>query len=56
MSYQIEYAQNSVTFSADTYIDGEKVNCPAIIAENTYNDGNEPLETCEEILEDLKAE
>ena len=54
MSYQIEYTTDSVIFKADTYLDGEKIDCPAIIVQNDNKE--EPLETCAEIFEDLKAE
>lgn len=52
--YDVEYAQTSITFKAETYIDWEKINCPSIIVEMESTE--EPLETCREIIEWLSSE
>ncbi len=55
MSYEIEYSAQNIIFKANTYIDGEKIDCPAIITESENSENEEP-ETCDEILTNLLAE
>jgi hypothetical protein len=55
MSYQFEYDQSTTTLKTDIYLDGKKIDCPAVIRNSTHS-SDEPLPTCEEIREELKDE
>ena len=54
MSYELSYAQNTITFKTDIYLDGEKLDCPVITREAT-SPNNESLPTCDELLEELQS-
>jgi hypothetical protein len=52
--FEVEYNQTHITFKADMYVDGAQIVCPAVVLPNEESNPEEPLETCEQMLQELR--